>query len=106
MLSLVTDVSVFVVQPWFISMRWRKRPLEGCLRSDGLSGSRPRKAAMRKRSIGGCLLLLLLSNCSTPRAGAVILIAVFTPRIAVDATEGFGFLGAVVDEDGTINHTL
>ena len=65
MLSLVTDVSVFVVQPWFISMRWRKRPLEGCLRSDGLSGSRPRKAAMRKRSIGGCLLLLLLSNCST-----------------------------------------
>ena len=41
-----------------------------------------------------------------PRAGAVILIAVFTPRIAVDATEGFGFLGAVVDEDGTINHTL
>lgn len=21
-------------------------------------------------------------------------------------TEGFGFLGAVVDEDGTVNHTL
>ena len=35
------------------------------MRSDGLSGSRPRKAAMRKCSIIGCLLLLLLSNCST-----------------------------------------
>ena len=51
--------------PPFISIRWQKRPLEGCLRSDGLSGSRPRKAAMRKCSIIGCLLLLLLSNCST-----------------------------------------
>ena len=42
-----------------------KRQLEGCLRSEGLTGSRPRKAAMRKCSIIGCLLLLLLSNCST-----------------------------------------
>ena len=106
MLSLVNDVSVFVVQPWFISMRWRKRPLEGCLRSDGLSGSRPRKAAMRKRSIGGCLLLLLLSNCSTATGwGGDTYRRIYTP-VAVDATEGFGFLGAVVDEDGTINHTL
>lgn len=36
-----------------------------------------------------------------------MLIAVFTPSpVAMLTTEGFGFLGAVVDEDGTINHTL
>lgn len=28
------------------------------------------------------------------------------PQPSVDAAEGFGFLGAVVDEDGTVNHTL
>ena len=37
----------------------------------------------------------------------MILVTVFTPSpIAMLTTEGFGFLGAVVDEDGTINHTL
>lgn len=65
MLSFTTEVSVLVIPATFISIRWQKRPLEGCLRSDGLSGSRPRKAAMQKRSIIGCLLLLLLSNYST-----------------------------------------
>lgn len=37
----------------------------------------------------------------------MILIAVFTPSlVAMLTAEGFGFLGAVVDEDGTVNHTL
>lgn len=36
-----------------------------------------------------------------------MLIAVFTPSpVAMLTTEGFGFLGAVVDEDGTVNHIL
>ena len=35
----------------------------------------------------------------------MILIAVFAPSpVAMFTTEGFGFLGAVVDEDGTVNH--
>lgn len=29
-----------------------------------------------------------------------------TPPVSVFTTEGFGFLGAVVDEDGTVNHIL
>ena len=42
-----------------------------------------------------------------PGTGAVILIAVFAPSsIAMLTAVGFGFLGAVVDEDGTVNHTL
>lgn len=37
----------------------------------------------------------------------MILIAVFAPSpIAMLTTEGFGFLGAAVNEDGTVNHTL
>ena len=35
----------------------------------------------------------------------MILIAVFAPsQVAMLTAEGFGFLGAVVDEDGTVNH--
>ena len=35
----------------------------------------------------------------------MILIAVFAPpTVAMLTTVGFGFLGAVVDEDGTVNH--
>ena len=37
----------------------------------------------------------------------MILIAVFAPTpVAMLTAEGFGFLGAVVDEDGTVNHIL
>lgn len=37
----------------------------------------------------------------------MILIAVFTPSpVAMLTAEDFCFLGAVVDEDGTFNHTL
>ena len=37
----------------------------------------------------------------------MILVAIFAPSpVAMLTTEGFGFLGAVVDEDGTVNHTL
>lgn len=37
----------------------------------------------------------------------MILVAVFTPSpVAMFTAEGFGSLGAVVDEDGTVNHTL
>ena len=37
----------------------------------------------------------------------MILIAVSAPsQVAMFTTEGFGFLGAVVDEDGTVNHIL
>ena len=40
-----------------------------------------------------------------PRRWAVILIAVFAPSpIAMLTAEGFGFFGAVVDENGTFNH--
>ena len=36
-----------------------------------------------------------------------MLIAVFTPSpVAMLTTEGFGFLGAVVDEDRFVNHIL
>ena len=36
----------------------------------------------------------------------MILVAVFTPPpVAMLTAVGFGFLGAVVDEDGTVNHT-
>lgn len=36
----------------------------------------------------------------------MILIAVFAPsQIAMLTAEGFGFFGAAVDEDGTVNHT-
>ena len=31
---------------------------------------------------------------------------IYTPPIAMLTAEGFGFLGAVVDEDRTVNHTL
>ena len=35
----------------------------------------------------------------------MILIAVFAPpQVSMLTAEGFGFLGAVVDEDGTVNH--
>lgn len=37
---------------------------------------------------------------------AVIIVAVFAPPpVAMLTAVGFGFLGAVVDEDGTVNHT-
>ena len=36
----------------------------------------------------------------------MILIAVFAPPVAMLTAVGFGFLGAVVDEDGTVNHIL
>ena len=37
----------------------------------------------------------------------MILVTVFaTPTVAVFTAVGFGFLGAVVDEDGKVNHTL
>lgn len=40
-----------------------------------------------------------------PRRWAVMLIAVFAPStIAMLTAEGFGFFGAVVDENGTVNH--
>ena len=35
----------------------------------------------------------------------MILIAVFAPPVAMFTAVGFGFLGAVVDENGTVNHT-
>ena len=35
----------------------------------------------------------------------MILVSVFTPPpVAMFTTEGLGFLGAVVDENGTVNH--
>lgn len=37
----------------------------------------------------------------------MILVTVFTPSaVAMFTAEGFGFLGAVMDEDRTVNHTL
>lgn len=37
----------------------------------------------------------------------MILIAVFTSStVAMLTAEGFGFIGSVVDEDGSVNHTL
>ena len=36
----------------------------------------------------------------------MILIAVFAPPVAMLTAVGFGFLSAVVDEDGTVNHIL
>jgi len=62
---------------------------------------------MRKCSIIGCLLLLLLSNCSTATDwGGDTCRRIYTPPVAMLTAVGFGFLGAVVDEDGTVNHIL
>lgn len=37
----------------------------------------------------------------------MILVAVFASSpVAMLTAEGFGFIGAVVDEDGSVNHTL
>lgn len=65
MLSLPTEVMVLLVPHQFISMRCSERPCTECLRSLGLSGSRPRKAAICILCITGCLWLLYLSCCST-----------------------------------------
>ena len=57
-------------------------------------------------SIIGCLLLLLLSNCSTATDwGGDTYRRICTPSVAMLTAEGFCFLGAVVNEDGTVNHT-
>ena len=85
-----------------------KRPLEGCLRSEGLTGPRPRKAAMRKCSIIEVVFCYCADGVAPgPRRWAVILIAVFTSSpVAMNAAEGFGFFGAAVDKNGSANHTL
>ena len=108
LLSFPTEVMVLEYPPQFISNRWRNVPLLGCLRSDGLSGSRPRLAAMNTLRIIDYLSLLCLWCCSTARGSYdAVCRRTDPPPISMLTAEGFGFFRAVMHHDGfAFSHIL